>query len=367
MKINVVHIVEDLKTGGLERVIAACTTDVDKEKFHARVWCLVQGGDIFDELKANGVDVEVLHMKSHRDVSFLMKLIGKLKKERIHIVHTHGYPGNTLGRMAAFLAGVRVIIAHMHSTYFDYNRKQLFIERLFSYFTTKIICCSKAVAKFVEQKEKIHPKKIEIIYNGVDTDTFGVIFSEKKEEKKRITVGCVASLVEHKGHAYIIEAAKQLVDESRGRIRFIFAGDGVLRNDLQKQAKTLGIGEYVSFLGNVSNVAALMATFDIGILASSQREGLGIALLEAMSIGMPVIGTNIGGIPEIIRNKRNGLLVAPKDPLAIAQAIKSLVEDWGKALEMGRNARNTVEKYFSKTMMINKISRLYLELYYGKK
>jgi len=367
MKINVVHIVEDLKIGGLEKVIANIATGLDKDKFEIRVWCLSRGGDIYDELKAKGINIENLNMQSARNPLFLLNLCKKFKKNKIDIVHTHGYTATTIGRLTAFFAGTRVIIAHIHSTYYNYNKKQLIIEKLFSVFTKKIICCSKAVADFVRKTEKIKSDKVQVIYNGIDISKFEVVSTVKSQFKKRFTIGCVASLVEHKGHKYLISAAKDVLTALPDNVRFMIVGDGILRNQLEQQVNALGISEHVSFLGNVKNIEALIGTFDITVLPSCEREGLGIALLEAMAGGIPVIGSNIGGIPEIIDNKKNGILVKPKDSKSIAQAIIAMCNDWDKTKIMGERARLTVEKKFSKDSMLKTITKLYLELYYGKK
>jgi len=367
VKINIVHIVEDLKTGGLEKVIASIVTGLDHEKFNLRVWCLARGGDIFDELKIKGLEIENLEMKSPKNPLFLIKLWKKFKINKIDIVHTHGYTATTIGRLTAFFAGVKVIIAHIHSTYYNYNKKQLIIEKIFSLFTNKIICCSKAVAGFVRENEKIDLRKIQVIYNGIDLHKFEVVSSVKNHENKRFTIGCVASLVEHKGHKYLLEAAKEVLIALPDKVRFMLVGDGVLRQQLEDQARSLGISEYVSFMGNVTNVEALISTFDIAVLASCEREGLGLALLEAMAGGIPVIGTNVGGIPEIIENKKNGLLVKPYDSKSIAQAIILMCSDWPRTKNMGDKARLTVEKKFSKEIMLKTITKLYLELYNGKK
>lgn len=367
MKINVVHIVEDLKTGGLEKIIASIVTGLDKETFNLKVWCLSRGGDIYDQLKAKGVEIEMLDMRSAKNPLFLLSLCHKFKTNKIDIVHTHGYTATTIGRLTAFLAGVKVIIAHIHSTYYNYNKKQLLIEKIFSLFTKKIICCSKAVADFVREKEKIDQSKIQVIYNGIDVNKFKVVSQVKKQENKRYTIGCVASLVEHKGHKYLLEAAKEVLDKLPDKVRFMLVGDGILRQELEEQARSLGIAEHVSFMGNVINIEALVSTFDIAVLTSCEREGLGLALLEAMAGGIPVIGTNIGGIPEIIENKKNGLLVKPYDSKSIVQAIIMMCNDWDKTKIMGEKARLTVEKKFSKEIMLKAITKLYLELYHGKK
>ena len=366
MRLNVVHIVEDLKIGGLEKVIATIATGLDKENFNVMVWCLSKGGQIYDELKTAGIAVETLNMKSWRNPLFLLSLALKFRRSKVDIVHAHGYTATTIGRLAAFLAGVKVILAHIHSTYYDFTGKQFFIEKLFSFFTDKIICCSEAVAEFAERDEGINRNKIKVVYNGIDVDRFAMVSTVKSEQKNRFTVGCVASLVEHKGHKYLLGAAKQVLKVLPDRVRFMLVGDGPLRKELESYCRELGISDSVGFIGSVNNVEAFIGTFDISVLVSSRREGLGIALIEAMACGIPVIGTRIGGIPEIIEDKRNGLLVEPNDERAISEAIISMCNNWKNARKMGEAAKVTVNEKFSKAVMLRALKTLYLELYDGK-
>jgi glycosyltransferase involved in cell wall biosynthesis len=361
MKINVAHIVEDLKTGGLERVIADIVSGLDTRVFVPRVWCLSRGGQIFDELKKKGIPVEILGMRSSRDPRFFLRLKAKLREENIHILHAHGYPGMTVGRGAGILARVPVMIGHMHSTYWDYTAKQCRIERWLSAYTAVIICCSRAVADFVTTHERIPAVKTAVIYNGIDS---GKINKRDYRQKEQRLITCVASLFPHKGHRYLLEAAKIIVSRyCGGRVKFMMAGDGVLKDELMAYARELGIGDNVEFPGTINDLSAVMAQSDAVVLPSSEREGLGLALLEAMAAGVPVVGTSVGGIPEIIRDGENGLLVPPKDAPAMAQALIEIISDGKKAQEMGKKGQSMIESQFSLTGMLHKIETVYREQY----
>ncbi|MFH1459647.1 MAG: glycosyltransferase [Candidatus Omnitrophota bacterium] len=368
MKINIVHIVEDLKTGGLERVIAGIVTGIDPERFNLKIWCLFRGGDIYDELKAQGVNVEILGMQSHRDIGFMFKLIRRLKENNIHIIHTHGYTGTTLGRIAGIIAGVKIILAHVHSTYWDFSFKQLCIEKILSLATDKIICCSESVANFVKGREKVNKDKVTVIYNGVDLDKF-ILKDNQITDKDEYVIGCIASLFAHKGHKYLLAAIKSLISDCSKKIRLILVGEGQLKDELQDYCRKLGIEKNVKFVGNVLDISEILKGFDIVVLPSSEREGLGIALLEAMAVGIPIIGTTIGGIPEIIQNGINGILIEPKNSGSLASAINSMLDDFNKAKTMGATGRKIVEAKFSQEKMLQKISGLYQILFdqkYGK-
>ncbi|GBD95998.1 MAG TPA: glycosyltransferase [Nitrospirae bacterium] len=365
-KIYVLHIVENLKIGGLERAIATIATGLDKNKFSVKVWCLVKGGEIFEELKDKGVDVEILGMDSHRDVLFFLRLCKKLRKDKIHILHTHGCTATTLGRLAGIFARTPVILSHMHSTYWTYTRKQLLIEKSLSFFTDKIICCSQAVADFAVDREKISPDRLTVIFNGTDVEKFEGNDPDKISDKKEFLIGCVASFFPHKGHRYLLEAARYIIDNFPNGVKFILVGRGILKEELKKYAETLGISSYVVFKEPVLDISNLLSSFDLMVLPSSEREGLGLAIIEAMAAGKPVVATSIGGVPEVIEDGKNGLLVPPGDSSSLAEAMLSVLENREKAKEMGRKGREVVKEKFSARVMLKKIANLYQSLIRAK-
>lgn len=357
--INVVHLVEDLKIGGLERVIASIATGLDRNKFSIKVWCLVRGGEIFEELKDKGVDVEISGMRSHRDVLFFLRLCRKLRKNKIHILHTHGCTATTMGRLAGIFARTPVILSHMHTTYRTYTRKQLLIEKSLSFFTDKIICCSQAVADFAVDREKISPDRLIVIHNGADVEKFEGNNPDKMPDKKDFLVGCVASFFPHKGHRYLLEAARYVIDNFPNGVKFILVGRGILKEELKKYAEILGISAYVVFKEPVLDISNLLSLFDLVVLPSSEREGLGLAIIEAMAAGKPVVGTSIGGIPEVIEDGKNGLLVPPGDARSLAKAILFILNNKEKAGQMGEKGKAIFKEKLSARAMLKKTENLY--------
>jgi glycosyltransferase involved in cell wall biosynthesis len=219
-----------------------------------------------------------------------------------------------------------------------------------------------AVEDFLISYEKLDPKKLVTIYNGICC---------KREEgwnvrgnrigPNGICIVIVASLVENKGHRYLFEALSKIV-KTRKNIRLRVVGDGPLKFQLSDYSKSLGIDEYTEFLGIRDDVQAILKNSDILVLPSIEREGLGIALVEAMCQGKPVIGTNIGGIPEVIEDGVNGYLVNPRDPDALAEKLEILIKDKQKRERMGREGRKKFQERFDAAIMIKKIERLYESL-----
>lgn len=354
------HIVEDLKIGGLERVIETIATGLDRDRYDVRVWCITRGGDIADALSAEGIPVSVLGMKHHRDPFFFIALCRRLLAERIDILHAHGYTATTIGRLAAIVTGVPRIFVHLHSTYFGYTRKQLLIERILSAFTDAVICCSDAVARFAADTERISPSRIRVIYNGIriPAPCAPATVPGIAPDVGDTVIGCVASLVQHKGHRYLLESFRE-VRRAVPKAKLLLVGEGVLRQDLERAAAALGIADAVIFHGKADDVAPLLSLMDVVVLPSSEREGLGIALIEAMALGKPVVGTAIGGIPETVTDNVNGRLVPPRDAAALAEAIMALATDRALARKLGANGRDTVRSKFTAAGMLSAIDRLY--------
>jgi glycosyltransferase involved in cell wall biosynthesis len=278
--IAVAQVVEDLKIGGLERVIENIALYLNPQLFKVYVLCLSKGGAIADRLIEKNKNVEILHISNYHNFLGLLKTVRWLKRKEIDIVHTHAYPAGVLGRLAAIIAQVPYIFHHQHSTYYDLNKRNYFIERFLSGFTHKVICCSEAVKRFVLEKEGISEDKVVVVYNGVPEpkplNPSGITGLRKalgiRGENK--IVSCVGSLTQHKGHEYLLHAFKEVKNAY-----LLLIGDGPLRKKLESKVYELGLSERVVFIGYKIDVIPYMQLTDLIVLPSSEREGLGMSLL----------------------------------------------------------------------------------------
>jgi glycosyltransferase involved in cell wall biosynthesis len=358
--IRVAHIVEDLKIGGLEKIVESIVMSLDSQRFEIFVLCLSRGGAIADKLLAHKKNVEILHVNNYHNPLGLVKVVTWLSRKKIDIVHTHAYSAGVLGRMASIFAGVPCIFHHLHSTYFSLNKRNYYIERLLSRFTKKVICCSEAVRKFAAEKEGIPRDKLIVIYNGIP-DPNGLKNSTVQDliknlgiPRKSSVIGSVASLVQHKGHRYLLEALKNI-----DNAYLLLIGDGPLRRQLDAMASQLSIASRIIFAGPQIDVNPYIQAMDIVVLASSEREGLALSLLEAMALSKPIVATRIGGIPEVVDSGRTGILVEPKNSDALATAIHELLRSPHLLQKMGTNGRNRYRKMFTLNQMIQRIEELY--------
>jgi glycosyltransferase involved in cell wall biosynthesis len=255
----------------------------------------------------------------------------------------------------------------VHSTYWDYKKRHIRNERKLSHFTDKIICCSKAVENFVKDFENIKDGKTTVIYNGVDEDRFSRLKDSKSIrtelgiDEGSPVVGSVSSLTPHKGHEHLIQAASLVLDKHPST-RFLIVGDGLLRKRLEDQAKDLNIHSTVIFTGERKDIPEILSLMDVFVLPSFSREGLGLAIIEAMAAKKPVVATEIGGIPEAVNKGKTGFLVPPGDPAALATAIVELLQNPKKAKEMGEKGRARVMERFTKTKMLSEIQEVYQSL-----
>jgi len=365
---KVLHLVEDLKVGGLEMVIESIVLSLDKSKYDVHVWCLAGGGDIAEELKEKGVLVRIIGKRSYYNFMNILLLAYLFRRENLHIIHTHGYFASTFGRLAASLAGVPVMITHVHSTYNEYGKRNLMVERFLSFFTDKIICVSKAVQRFVVEREGIRESKTSVIYNGISLPQNGLPIKDRKAQRPTESVSAqdvviieVASLNENKGQHILLNACQQVYKKNPA-IKLIIVGQGPSQSTLQEEAKQLGMESAVIFTGQRKDVYGLLAMSDIFVLPSIHREGLSIAVIEAMAMGLPVIGTSVGGIPELIEDRVSGFLVPPGDTDQLARAIDFLATEQDLRERMGKQGRNIYEGKFTLSLMIQQIESLYDQL-----
>jgi len=358
-KIKCLHLVEDFKIGGLERVVETIYNGLDRNCFEPYIWCIAGGGDLADQFIRDGKALRVLGFRSYHRPLNIFKLAFLIRRNNFQIVHTHAYFAGTMGRIAAFLAGTPVILNHVHTTYWDFKSRNIIIERMLSKVSDCIICCSDFVRKFVIAKECIPPAKTITIYNGVN-DLYGEYGPSKdvKNNKKTVRLIVVASLVENKGHLSLLQAFGKLV-QIRPDLELCVIGEGPLRDSLEQTATALGICQQVFFLGIRKDVLKLMAEADIAVLPSLYREGLNLSIIEAMSMAKPVVTTNVGGTRELIEDGVNGFLAQPGNVDELAEKLNLLAGNQELRLKMGAAGRRIFKEKFTASIMIREIESLY--------
>ncbi|MFZ5644401.1 MAG: glycosyltransferase family 4 protein [Bacillota bacterium] len=369
-KIRVLHVVRPSE-GGIKNHLLSLIEGADRCRYEHMVACPYgRMAEAFEEMGAITFPLPLKgEMSPSSDMAAVKALISILKEHRVDIIHVHGSKAGVVGRLAAMIAGVPFVVMTVHnSIFYDHlpawkTKIYAAAERFLAGRTKKIITVSEALRRELIFREKIGPEKLITVYNGIETD----IFMGKKDRVyaesvlgipsgKKI-VGTVARLAPQKGVKFFIQAAALLAEKIDGLV-FVVIGDGPLRHELEDEARKLKVADIIIFTGERKDVPGLMPGMDVFVLASV-TEGLPLTILEAMVAGRPVVATRVGGIPEIIDEEVNGILVDPGDAMGLAAAVEAVLADKEKAERMGEYARSRVLGNFTACMMVNGIESVY--------
>lgn len=305
-----------------------------------------------------------------RDLYGLFVLYRFLKNKSYDIVHTHTSKAGLIGRAAAFFAGTPVIIHTVHGFAFHEEsppwvvRFYSALERLAAKWCNKIVTVSNYHRTWALNLGISKPDHILAIPNGISPqrvvpaigrDDFRASLGIRPQDLVLVSAGRLAP---QKGIEYLIDAVKILVDSGVSNLRVLIAGDGPLRAFLEDKTKEVGLQQNFIFLGFRSDVADILNAGDIAVMPT-EREGLSIALLEAMAMGKPIVTTVIGSNLEVTENGQHARLVNPKDSRALALAIREFVSDAGLAKRLGESARSHFQKIYTEDVMLNSYMDLY--------
>jgi glycosyltransferase involved in cell wall biosynthesis len=286
----------------------------------------------------------------------LIKLLGLIRRFRPHIIHTHTAKAGAVGRIAARLAGVPVVVhtfhGHTFHGYWGRLGSQLVIatEQGLGLLATRLIAVSERVRDDLITYRIAPPEKIVAIPLGLDLTCFAV--GPRRQPQPEPVIGIVGRLVPIKNQALFIEMARGLIrDGFPGR--FMVIGDGELRAELEKSAADLG--HRITFTGWRRDLPEVYGQLSV-VVNTSLNEGTPVALIEAMAAGVPVVATAVGGVPDVVRTAETGWLVPSGDALALTEGVKLALANGGS---VAARAQTEVLERFSKERLINDVEKLY--------
>ena len=372
---KVLQIITKSNWGGAQKHVFDVTEYLKNHGVDVGVACGVErsGAPLVDRLTTLGVDVSPIRslgrdIRVLGDIKSFVELIKILKKVRPDIIHLHSSKIGLLGSLAGRICGVKKIIFTAHGAVFEEDRNIFFkyILRYLAYLTA--VLCHKTIC--VSQKDfDIYPKlfikgKLVVIKNGISEPLFlakSVAIDKLtiNSSEDGLIIGTISELHPNKGHTYLLRAAK-ILKESNIKFQIHILGDGELFDELNAFINNNELSKNVFLHGFVVGAPQYLKSFDVFIL-SSIKEGLPYAILEAGLASLPIIGTNVGGIPEIIIDHETGLLVKSKDPVGIANAIKELSADKDLRVKLAKEIYQNVKTDYSAIKMLEGIIKIYRE------
>ena len=325
-------LVHGLPVGGTEVLVAQLARRYRREGLDVTVGCLDEIGELGHELMAEGVSVELYSRRAGFDALLAARIARSVSRHRVDILHAHQYTPYFYGMLVKTLTSVPLIFTEHGRLYPDLpsSRRRTF-NRIFAPFVDRITAVSEEVRDSLWQVEGIAPARVEIVRNGVDLDRF----ARRGPEDRRIAraslslaaetqvIGTVGRLDPVKNYPLLLAAFRRLRERCRDATLLII-GDGPERGRLESLARDLGLGMHVRFLGMRRDVDRVLPALDVFVL-SSLSEGMPVTLIEAMAASVPVVCSAVGGIPKVVEDGLEGLLVPgiPPDPRTSPEPVVS--------------------------------------------
>jgi glycosyltransferase involved in cell wall biosynthesis len=368
---RIAHVYSSWTAGGAEKIMVALARGLEQAGYHN---VIAAPGDsyLFAQAHHAGITARAMVIKGSFDPIGIVRLWHIVRTENIDIIHAHQgkvfWPCIIIKKYCSLLnflfpgkyPRVPLVVFHRHA-----DLAHRFYSRWHYTLADKVVAISHAVANGLINREKVSPEKISIVYNGTDFERFNPSVSGQDVRshyhlEKTVVIGTVAAMnrPKGKGQGYLIEAAAVL----RTRFpeaRYLIVGTGEIFDELKETARSRGVDDIVMFTGYQETVEKYIAAMDIFCFLSWDTEGFGQVMVEAQAMGKPVIGTNIGGIPETFENGVTGIGIPPENTEALVNAITVFLENPERLKDTGAAAQVFVRDRFSMGHMIEQTIGVY--------
>jgi glycosyltransferase involved in cell wall biosynthesis len=371
MKTRILFVIDGMEFGGGERGFAQIINGLPESRYET---FLASGSQetFYHAVSHSPVQRYPVDFSNRCNPSVLIDLIRIIRNDRIDIVHGQGARADFYARLASGFSRKTMYVSTIQMPVEGYDvgpmKRLLYksLDRFSEKFVDYFLVVSSVLAQAMIQGHGIPQGKVVKIYNGIETDYYKPHDQEEGRRRVRqeysvndseVLIGSLGRLVWQKGFEYFIHAMPILIRDLP-EAKFLIVGEGPLRQELEGQTRSLGIQDRLVFTGHRNDIRDMMAAMDI-IVIPSLLEGFPMITLEAMAMEKPIVTTSIDGIMEQIRDGMEGLLIAPKSPPALAQAVKRLVDNPDYARSLGINARAKVVRDFSVHKMIAETIKVY--------
>lgn len=345
-KIKVLEIIDSLSSGGAESLLKNFVLEAKKNNLFTIEIATLYSNTIHKKEIEEDADIPVwtLELPYKYDLRGIIKLIKLIKKRKYNIIHVHLFPADIFAALASLFLPKDIV--WIFTEHVDYNRRRSYkFCKILDGFTysrySKIICVSKQVEFASLNWVPSNKEKTKVISNAIPIPKF-----LNSCPVKTYDILFVGRLTKQKGVEILLKAIKILKNEYSRNLKIAIVGEGELKENLNNLTVELGVNKEVKFLGVRKDIKELMASSKIFVLPS-RWEGFGIVIIEAMSNMLPIIATSVGGIPEIIENGKDGILIPPENPKALTRAIDSLLENGKLREKLSQAAYKKVREKYS--------------------
>jgi glycosyltransferase involved in cell wall biosynthesis len=349
--------------GGQEMRIVAESAAFRHKGYNMMIACHPDS-EIYKEAQAAGVPTIPLRIRHGMDLSALIRFVGILRLNCVNLVHTHSSPDAWVCGMAASLTRVPVVRSRHLSTPISPGYPSYF---LYMKLANRVITSGQTIKDVMVQHNRMLPERIVSIPAGIEVSRFlpgtdpTPVRREFRLRADDFVIGIVAVLRSWKGHQYLIEAVHTLVE--RGfPAKLLIVGTGPQERNIRKKIQRLKVEGHVLLTGYRKDVPTLMSAMNCMVLPSTGNEATSQVLPQALAMKVPVLATNVGGIPEVVINYRTGLLVPPRDPRALSEALIWIYEHPQKAAAMAEEGYHHIRANFTFDKMIERTEQVYLNL-----
>jgi glycosyltransferase involved in cell wall biosynthesis len=354
-----------LEGGGSERQLREIARALDRSRFQPHAGCFRPEGAGRRELEAAGVPVvhfPVYSFLSPRALSGAFHLMRYVRRHKIRLIHTFDYPTTVFAVPAGRFLTSAAVLSSQRSHRDLIPRGYRRLVRMTDHLVDGIVVNCDFVRRHLEQEERLPAARIQLCYNGIDLETFGAGEAPRPPELAgdSFVIGVVCALRPEKGLSTLLQAFAR-VRHLRAGMKLAIVGDGPMLESLQAEARTLGIREDCVFARSTVLVTEWLGAMDIFVLPSLS-EALSNALMEAMACGCPVLASNVGGNPELVRNGETGLLFKPGDVERLAVALQVLVENQSLRQRLAEAGTKFVRERFSIRASADRMGEIYEQL-----
>lgn len=370
-KFRILYLTTTSQLYGAEKMVYELAKRINKDRFEPMVCTIKDDLDnqLLSQLRKEGVKTACLKIEKKWEVWKAIHFFSIIKSFKPDILQSFLFFDNILARIFGKFMSIPVIISGQRNVEIHRSQLRNFIDRVTLPLADYIVSNSKAGKQILVNREKIDEKKIEVIYNGIDIQDFNKkqkaeladLFTSESFFSNKFIVGFIGSLTQQKGLNVLFEAAAELKEKSLNII-LVLIGEGKRKQELEQLTKELGIEDIVYFTGYKDMGWKFMRLFDV-LVSPSLWEGMPNVVIEAMAQGIIVVATNVGGIPELIEEGKDGFLVESKNIHALVDKISyifNLPEE--KRIEIRENAQKKIIKNYSIEKMVREYESLYQDL-----